>query len=308
MPVGIIAKDFIPVFFNHIRRFPDQKKVDAFIFTTGGDTLAAFGLSRLLREFTDSVGALVPEKCYSAGTLFALGANEIFMSKAATLSPIDPSIQSPLGPVVEIQPGQRQLLPVSVESVAGFKTLIKEDWRLNDEATVAAFRILAERINPLALGDVYRSRQQIERLARTLLSYHRNDEHNMQKIVEQLTRGLGSHDYLISRMEARELMGEQIAKEDPTLEVMIWELFEDFSSEMRLGQMFDPGMALHAATAAGTQMPVVEEQKVVVVETETAGDEFERILQITAVQQMTPAGPVQAAQMAVVRAGWRHYN
>ena len=304
---GIIAKDFIPVFFNHLSGFQDCKKVDVFIFTAGGDTLAAFGLSRLLREFTNSVGALVPEKCYSAGTLFVLGATEIFMAKAATLTPIDPSVSGPLNPVVEMVPGQRQPLPVSVESVAGYRMLVKEDWRLNDEATGVAFRILAERINPLALGDVYRSRQQIERLARTLIHLHRNDDRNIQVIVEKLTRGFGSHDYLISRTEARDLLGSQVSGDDPNLEKLIWALFQDFRVEMRLGQIFDPGMSVHAATVEGKKL-ALEEQKVVMVESVDAVDEFERVIQLSTVQTMTPAGPAQGIQAVVVRAGWKRYN
>ncbi|MGH9432545.1 MAG: SDH family Clp fold serine proteinase [Terriglobia bacterium] len=302
---GVVAKDFIPVFFNHLSEFQDLKKVDVFMFTEGGDTLAAFGLSRLLREFTDSVQALVPEKCYSAGTLFILGTNQIFMSKAATLTPIDPSVSGPLNPVVEVAPGQRQLLPVSVESVAGYRTLAREDWRLNDEAAGVAFRLLAERINPLALGDVYRSRQQIERLARKLLNYHHKDERNIQNIVEQLTRDLGSHDYLISRGEARDLLGSQVAGDDAGLEELIWKLFLDFKEEMKLGQVFEPGMVIHAARE---RLPIVDEQKLVVVESGAAGDVFERTIQLSLVQAMTPAGPMQTPQMTLVRQGWKRYN
>lgn len=304
---GIIAKDFIPPFFNHLSGFRDCKKVDVFIFTQGGDTLAAFGLSRLIREFTSSFGALVPHWCHSAGTLMVLGANEIVMTRGATLTPIDPSVQGPLNPVVEVS-GQRQPMPVSVESVAGYRSLIKEDWHLNNDGTALAFRILADKINPLALGDVYRSRQQIRNLARTLLGYHRRDERNIQSIVKQLTGGLGSHDYLISRGEARQLLGSQIWKDDAGLEKLIWELYLDFKSEMNLGQFFDAGMVVNAWTAAGKQLPALDEQKVVVVESATAGDEFERAFQVLAVQAMTPAGPAQAFQVMVARAGWKHYN
>src|SRR5713226_2073108 len=101
---GIIAKDFIPIFYSHLRTFATVKRLDVFLFTTGGDTLAAFGISRLLREFTDH-----------------LGANEIFMTPAATLSPIDPSVVTPLNPRAEGPvPGQSQSFPVSVEDIAGF--------------------------------------------------------------------------------------------------------------------------------------------------------------------------------------------
>jgi hypothetical protein len=305
---GFVTKDFIPVFFRHLSEFQDSTKIDVLMFTQGGDTLAAFGLSRLVRESATSFGVLVPEKCHSAGTLFALGANEIFMTRVATLTPIDPSVQGPLNPVVEVAPGQRQALPVSVESVAGYRSLVKEDWRLGREGTAVAFRILAEHINPLALGDVYRSRQQIGRLARTLLGYHRRDESNIQKIVGQLTGGLGSHDYLISRGEGRQLLGPQVAKDDPDLEKLIWALFLDFKDEMNLGQIFEAGMAVHAAAAAGKQLPIQDEQKVVVLESRTVGDEFERVVQLSVVQAMTPAGPTQAYQAVVVRAGWKQYN
>lgn len=304
---GIIAKDFIPVFFNHLRSFSDRRKIDVLMFTTGGDTLAAFGLGRLLREFTQDVGVLIPEKCHSAGTLFALGAQNIVMGMAATLTPIDPSVNNPLGPVVEIVPGQRQSLPVSVESVAGYLSLLKNEWKLTGQSLGLAFRMLADKINPLVLGDVYRSREQIARLATTLLS-HRTDERNIQTIVEKLTRGLGSHDYLISRSEARDLLGKQVAADDAELENMIWSLLEDYMDEMKLGQIFDVGIALHAGAAAGQQGPIPEEQKIVTIESTIACDQFERVMLLSRNQVMTPAGPMQVPQATVVRAGWKHYN
>lgn len=94
----------MPVFYEHLREMGDLKRLDVFIFTLGGDTLAAFGLARLLREFTPWVGALVPEKCHSAGSLFVMGANEIVMTRGATLSPFDPSIVSPLNPASRRRP------------------------------------------------------------------------------------------------------------------------------------------------------------------------------------------------------------
>jgi Serine dehydrogenase proteinase len=307
---GMIAKDFIPIFFNHLDAFPEpeRRKIDVLMLTNGGDTLAAFGLGRLIREFTDEVGVLIPEKCQSAGTLFALGANEIVMGKVATLTPIDPSVNSPLGPVVEIGPGQRQSVPVSVESVAGYRNLLKQEWGLKGQGLGLAFRMLAEKINPLVLGDVYRSRQQIEKLAKTLLNCHRTDERNIQSIVEKLTRGLGSHDYLISRREARELLGKQVAGDDPALETLMWELYKDFASEMKLGQLFDIQMVIHASTAAGQALPVTDEQRIVLVESTIAGDRFERAMLLSRNPVMTPAGPVQVPQAVLVRAGWTHYD
>jgi hypothetical protein len=141
---------------------------------------------------------------------------------------------------------------VSVESVAGFRDLLTKVWEVKDQDSLAsAFKILAERVHPLALGDVARVREQIERLARKLLSSHRNEDgHTINSIVNTLTKGLGTHDYLISRSEARELLGDQIAPEDPETENLIWQLYQDFANEMSLGKTFDPGREVHAAKAA----------------------------------------------------------
>jgi len=59
-----------------LRGIDKVEKLDIFLFTLGGDTLAAYALSRFLRQFSNKVSVLVPHLCLSAGTLFALGANE----------------------------------------------------------------------------------------------------------------------------------------------------------------------------------------------------------------------------------------
>src|SRR5438067_306179 len=64
-----VQKDAIPIFYEHLNQIGNADRVDVFIATQGGDTLAAFGLGRLLREFVQWVGVLIPEKCHSAGTL-----------------------------------------------------------------------------------------------------------------------------------------------------------------------------------------------------------------------------------------------
>jgi hypothetical protein len=303
---GFVAKDFIPIFFNHLRSFGSGPldRIDVFLFTAGGDTLAAFGLSRLVREFANSVGVLIPEKCHSAGTLFALGADDIVMTKAATLSPIDPSVNGPLNPILDLGMGQRQPIAVSVESVAGFKALVRDEWKLDDEAVGAAFKILAEKVHPLLLGDVFRRRQQIERLAETLLHNHRKGDEQVASIIDTLTKKLGSHDYLIARREARDLMGKQIAADNLELEALIWSLYEDFAAEMKLGQIFDPASIINAARLNQQQPPIKVVNKVVVIESRDRSDAFEHEIALTDAQMMTPAGPTKLIQQEAIRVGW----
>jgi ClpP class serine protease len=56
----------------------------------------------------------------------ALGANRIVMTKQATLGPIDPSLTSPLNPVVTIN-GQTNISPVSVEDIKAYLSLAKDE-------------------------------------------------------------------------------------------------------------------------------------------------------------------------------------
>ncbi len=312
---AIVAKDAIPFFFNQLRQIGEVPRLDLMIFTAGGDTLAAFGLARLLREFAKWVGVLIPDRCFSAGTLLAISANQIYMTRAGMLSPIDPSVTTALNPIVDGPiPGMRQSLPVSVESVAGFKTLIEEDWKIRkEELLTQLFKLLADKVHPLALGDVFRSRQQIERLAHQLLKKHRRDEKKIQEIISTLTRGLGSHDYPISRTEAKELLGKQIAQDDSELETLVWDLHQNYVKEMNWEVPYNPAAELtkvkESAKAGGTAAASIRIRlDMAVIESLDSRDVFEQnfILRETLVQG--PSGPMKAVQQEVLESAWKHYD
>jgi hypothetical protein len=290
---GVIAKDFLLRFFEHLRKLERRLlKLDVFLCTLGGDTLAAYALSRFLRGFAEQIGVLVPYWCHSAGTLFALGADEIVMTRVATLSAIDPSITGPLSPLVEPQPGQRIPVPVGVESVAGFKNTVRDDWGLSEEGAGAAFRLLVERVHPLLLGDLYRSREQIIRLATNLMKLHRKDDDTIRRVVETLATRLGSHDYMIGAIEARNLLEPQILGEDLELEELLWELYSDFAREMELGINLNPAVEIQAAASKGQALPLKKALKVVWIESLARKDVWERELVM---------GP---GQVQTIRDGW----
>ncbi|PSQ92427.1 MAG: serine protease, partial [Proteobacteria bacterium SW_6_67_9] len=202
-----MADDAIPLFGDLLDAYDGAERISLYLYTRGGDTLAAWSLVNLLREFTDSLEVIVPGKCHSAGTLVCLGADQILMSKQATLGPIDPSINGPLNPGLPGR-GPESRLPVSVEDVAGYISLAQEEADVRDPAGLAQiFLKLAEEVHPIALGGVKRARNQIEDLARKLLSLHMDpdqDQDTIDKIVRVLCREAGSHDYMIYRREARQ--------------------------------------------------------------------------------------------------------
>ena len=308
------AKDVLPIFSDHLND-DTYDKIDVLMFTLGGDTLAAFGLNKLLREYTESLAVLVPHICHSAGTLFALGCNQILMTKNSSLGPIDPSVNGPLNPAVNVN-GQTQILPLSVESVAGFRGLVKDEWKIQEPSDLSAIlKLLAEKVHPLALGNVYRSRQQIELLATTLLKSHRDDNDKIHEIVQKLTKELGSHDYLIFGREARELLGTQIVDDD-SIERLIKKLHKDFAEEMELGKPFDSSLVVSSIppqTDAQGQRILKSIQvglKFAVIESEEKGDSFiqERLLTEAQIRPHPNAPPVMGVQEEIKFNGWKQYD
>ncbi len=302
-----MKKDILPRFVNQVRTSGKHKHLDVFIFTQGGDTITAFGLARLLREYADYIGVLVPDCCHSAGTLFALGANEIVMTRAATLSPIDPSISQPLNPAVQLNPQlPPQILPLNVESVAGYRALVTKEWHADKTSLL---RILAARVHPLALGDVYRTRQQIEMLASQLLRQHRKDAFSIRRIVDTLSKNLGSHDYLIYLSEAKKLLGSQIVHDEPT-EELIWKLYNDYLADMQLGVPYEPPILLAQSQPAGQPgLPQIRNVQVVlklaVIESIEKADTALKRVNLFERQTQLPDGSIARNIFEeVVFAGW----
>src|SRR5437588_9445443 len=66
--------------------------IDIVLHTPGGLVLAAMQIARAIHTHQGKVTAFVPHYAMSGGTLIALAANEIVMSKYAVLGPVDPQL------------------------------------------------------------------------------------------------------------------------------------------------------------------------------------------------------------------------
>jgi len=245
-----IGMDVIPLFYDVLARMGKQRQIDLFIYSTGGVTMAAWGLVNLLREFCDRLAVLVPFKAYSSATLIALGANEIVMSKMGQLSPVDPTVNSPFNPTLpgEVPGAPPNFLPLSVEDVVSFMDLVRDEAKISGEAHIAEIvKVLASDVRPIALGNVYRAKQQIGMLARKLLSFHMDsaqEESRTNHIVETLTRKLYSHDYLVGRKEAKEHIRLQVEDCSEALESEIMALYDAYAKDLELATSFNPEVVL----------------------------------------------------------------
>jgi len=249
-----IAKDVIHLFYDHLADIGDTDRIDLFLYTRGGDTLAAFALVNHIREFCEHFGVLIPYKAHSAGTLITLGANEIIMGKLGELSPIDPSVTTPYNPTLpepQSPTAAPKFLPVNVEEVMGFFNLAKNEIKLLSESSlIEVFKELASKVHPLSLGTVYRAREQIGMLAQKLLEMHYPEEEleNIQKIIDILTKELYSHDYLITRTEAKKLLKLSIVNADGDLETKMWSLYKAYEKDLELTTPFSSEVFLGTDT------------------------------------------------------------
>jgi len=237
-----IASEVYDLFVNQLDSIGLTERLTFFLYTRGGDTLAAWSIINLIKQFADDVEVVVPSKCHSAGTLMALGAKSIIMTKQATLGPIDPSINNPLNPSI---PGASPdaKVPVSVEDIKGFIELAEEDCHLEKpEHLRDVVQILSNHIHPLVLGRVIRAKSQIQMLARKLM-HNQVPEEKIDDIVKFLCSESGSHDYSIHRREAKTL-GMQIEKPDDELYSLIKRIYDDVEAELELTSRFDPNSFL----------------------------------------------------------------
>jgi sulfur relay (sulfurtransferase) DsrC/TusE family protein len=236
-----IAFDTFPFILQHLNQIGHQEKISLYLYSTGGITMAGYALVNLIREYCDSFDVIIPFKALSCATLVALGADKIVLSKMAQLSPIDPSVQSPLGPIPQsAHPAYPPVpIPVSVEDVIGYLDLAKDQGLKSEESLVEVFGELSKNVHPLMLGQVFRTRQEIVFLAKKLLGYHMQGEEEIEQITNTIYKGRFSHDYIIGRKEAEEI-GLPVIKPDSDFEKDIMDLFLQYNDLLEMSTPYNP--------------------------------------------------------------------
>lgn len=151
----------------------DDVPLDIVLHTPGGLVLAALQIARAIGDHKAKVTVFVPHYAMSGGTLIALAADEIVMSKYAVLGPVDPQIgQWPAASLLKVL----EQKPVA---------------EIDDETLVQA--------------DVARKAiAQVKDAARELL-HRRLPAEAAEALGEKLSIGTWTHDFPISASLAKEL-------------------------------------------------------------------------------------------------------
>ncbi len=248
-------------FFDQMLVLPEKPvdKIDVFLCSNGGSGTVPWRLTALLREYAKSFGVLIPYRAYSAATLLALGADEIVMHPFGEMGPIDPSVANEFNPV-DKNTGQR--IGINVEDVRAYVSFIKETVGItHEDELIKAMEILANRIHPLALGNVERFVSQSRMTARKILSTHmgETDRHVIDEIVESLASKLYFHGHPINRQEARmELKLKVVEEPGAELEDAMWDLYKLYEAEFENKRSYNPAndLLLAAIPPGGTPQKV----------------------------------------------------
>lgn len=241
-----IAGDIIPIIHDHILTFDEKEreKIDLFIYSRGGDGNVPWTLVSMIREYCKkgSFSVLVPFRAHSAATVIALGADEIIMTKKGELGPIDATLTS--GPYNPIDENSKTRLPLSVEDVTGYFSLLKRIGCERPDEIMDGFRELTKQVHPLALGAINRTLEGTKLVGLRLLSTRAHPflEEENQDIIKKLSSELYSHSHAITRTEAARYLGlKQVTNaEEAGIDKEMWQLFCEYRHYFDLDNVFSP--------------------------------------------------------------------
>jgi ClpP class serine protease len=166
--------------------------IDIVLHTPGGLVLAATQIARALRNHKAKVTAFVPHYAMSGGTLIALAADEIVMSRHAVLGPVDPQLgQYPAASLLKV---------VERKPIAEV-----------DDHTL----IMADVAQKAAL--------QLEASAKEQLTRTQTPE-KAAELARILSSGTWTHDYPIS-VDAAAQLGLKVSSEMPPKVMQLMNLF-----------------------------------------------------------------------------------
>ena len=238
-----IGEDAVRPLYDHLLNleFDDQedKKIDLFIYSLGGDVSVPWRIVTMIREFCHEFNVLIPYRAHSGATLISIGADNIIMGKKAELGPIDPTLERRIN---RNSPPER----ISVEDVNSFLAFIKDKAEITDQnAKSQILKCLVDDIGPRILGNVGRMDNHIRLVARKLLTTRREPqvEEKITPIVDILTTEMYFHGHAIGRREAKDI-GLPIIYPDEDLEEKIWKLFLIYEKFLKLDETVFPEILL----------------------------------------------------------------
>jgi hypothetical protein len=244
---SMMSSDSLPYLIRQLDSLPAKTEaIDLLIASYGGDPMVAWRISTLLRQRVQKVSVLIPQSAYSAATLVALGANEIFIHPNGHLGPVDMQI------AMKSDTGQSRMF--STEDISAFLDFVRDNLKITDQEHLRAlFEITCREVGSLGIGFTARSSKLAIDLGERLLGLHMKDDDSRSKlrmIVENMSRKFQSHSYPVNRQEAKDIGLAVNPEQDAKLEKLMWDIWLDIEEDLMENTPFDPIRELLNSTEA----------------------------------------------------------
>ena len=154
-PQAKIGEGIVAPLYDQLESIGDVEHLDLVLDTMGGNVEMPWRIVSLIREFCEKFSVLIPQRAASAGTLLALGADEIVMTRLAVLGPIDPSREHPLlpdGPRGPVGSVSVQDMQHAMQFIKQAGDIVGEDAAYTPDAMARLISVLFDKVHPLAIG------------------------------------------------------------------------------------------------------------------------------------------------------------
>lgn len=210
--------ELLPPLYDMLRQLGPSERLDVVLYCRGGIVNGARRIALMLREFSERLAFIVPDRCESAGTIMALAAEEIVAGPAAVFSPVDPM----LGAEGAAEGAPRA---ISAEDIRLFARMAQDWFGLEEtDARQRALAIFCDNVFPTTLASFHRSTLEVRAICEELLSLHLPADAGEAKsrIIEGLMFGHHSHSFALSGGGLAKL--GLAVRSDPAIEDSAWRI------------------------------------------------------------------------------------
>lgn len=227
-----MALDAIPYIIEQVSKIPQKHKdIDFMIISNGGDPIVSLRIISILRKRFKHISVLVPYVAYSAATVLALGADEIVMHPYSNLGPVDPQL------TFSDTTGQK--MNFSTEDVRNYIEFVRKDVGISAQKhLITALHSLLTEVGPTHVGFTKRTQSLSLALSTKLLETQIGKKKDAKHIAKTLNSSFYHHGYALDREEAKSI-GLEIKYPKKKIEKLLWEVWEDYSNELKCTKPFN---------------------------------------------------------------------
>lgn len=222
-PRTFFGRSLVEKVMDFLRELPEAKddtEIDVWLQTDGGSADAAYHLGHILRGYASTLRIVVPSWAKSAGTLFCLAADELYMDRLGELGPLDAQVQHPLHEehqvsALDIAESIEQLAQVAISVVISAGADVIKYTGITKSVTLSYMLDFASKfigpisskIDPHLLHAAIRVQRSSVRYAIKLMNESKicKKKPNIPSIAEHLANRYPTHSFVIDADEARDL-------------------------------------------------------------------------------------------------------